>query len=180
MRATGIVRRIDNLGRIVIPKEIRRVLRIRDDDPVEIFTDEDGKIILKKYSPIGEMADFASQYADALYKSSGMITFITDREKVVAVGGINENEYLDLKISDALYQKLENRTSIMASKRDRDFVTLFEKSIDFEHEIICPIVADYEVIGSVIMINKSGENIPTDVEFKLATCGAGFMGLHSE
>ena len=87
MKATGIVRRIDDLGRIVIPKEIRRTLRIRESDPLEIFTDREGEIILKKYSPIGEMSTFAKQYAESLAQVSGHTALITDRDQFIAVSG---------------------------------------------------------------------------------------------
>ena len=83
MKATGIVRRIDDLGRVVIPKEIRRTLRIRESDPLEIFTDREGEIILKKYSPIGEMSTFAKQYAESLSQVSGHLALIADRDQIV-------------------------------------------------------------------------------------------------
>ena len=89
MKATGIVRRIDELGRVVIPKEIRRTLRIREGDPLEIYTDRDGEVILKKYSPIGEMSSFAKDYTEAIFRSLGHIAFIVDRYQVVAVSGVN-------------------------------------------------------------------------------------------
>src|SRR5690606_11016659 len=87
MKATGIVRRIDDLGRVVIPKEIRRTLRIREGDPLEIFVDRDGEVILKKYSPIGELGDFAKEYAESLHESTGHITMICDRDTIIAVAG---------------------------------------------------------------------------------------------
>ena len=87
MKATGIVRRIDDLGRVVIPKEIRKTLRIREGDPLEIFTDKDGEVILKKYSPIGELSEFAVQYAETLAKTSGHVACITDKDSVIAVSG---------------------------------------------------------------------------------------------
>ena len=87
MKATGIVRRIDDLGRIVIPKEIRRTLRIRESDPLEIFTDREGEIILKKYSPIGEMSTFAKQYAESLAQVSGQMTLIADRDQFISAAG---------------------------------------------------------------------------------------------
>ncbi len=91
MKATGIVRRIDDLGRIVIPKEIRRTLRIREADPLEIYTDREGEIILKKYSPIGEMGTFARQYAESMAQVSGHIALITDRDQFIAVSGGMKN-----------------------------------------------------------------------------------------
>lgn len=92
MKATGIVRRIDDLGRVVIPKEIRRTLRIREGDPLEIFTDRDGEVILKKYSPIGELGDFAKEYADSLHDSINHITCIADRDVIIAVAGAPKKE----------------------------------------------------------------------------------------
>lgn len=91
MKATGIVRRIDDLGRVVIPKEIRRTLRIREGDPLEIFTDREGEIILKKYSPIGELNQFAKQYADSLSQTTGHIVCIADRDQLIAVSGAKKD-----------------------------------------------------------------------------------------
>lgn len=88
MKATGIIRRVDDLGRIVIPKEIRKTLKIREGDPVEIFTDNQGQVILKKYSPIGEIENFAKAYAEAMSQIAGHRVLVTDREKVIAVAEI--------------------------------------------------------------------------------------------
>ena len=95
MKATGIVRRIDDLGRIVIPKEIRRTMRIREGDPLEIYTDREGEVIFKKYSPIGEMNEFAAKYADALHKTCDLSVAITDRDSIIACAGIPKREYQD-------------------------------------------------------------------------------------
>ena len=95
MKATGIVRRIDDLGRVVIPKEIRRTLRIREGDPLEIYTDRDGEVILKKYSPIGEIAAFAKDYTESLFRSMGHIACICDRDMVVAASGVPRKELWD-------------------------------------------------------------------------------------
>ena len=108
MRATGIVRRIDELGRVVIPKEIRRTLRIREGDPLEIFTDHDGEVVLKKYSPIGEIGGFARQYADSLAAVSGHIALITDRDQFIANAGGGKN-FLGKNISKGLEEKMDNR-----------------------------------------------------------------------
>lgn len=94
MKATGIVRRIDDLGRVVIPKEIRRTLRLREGTPLEIFTDREGEIILKKYSPMVELAAFAGQYAEAMSQATGLIVCITDRDQVIAVSGGARKELL--------------------------------------------------------------------------------------
>src|SRR5690606_24522992 len=87
MKATGIVRRIDDLGRVVIPKEIRRTLRIREGDPLEIFTDREGEVILKKYSPIGELNEFANEYCESLHENTKFIAMITDRDNIIAISG---------------------------------------------------------------------------------------------
>ena len=99
MKATGVVRRIDDLGRIVIPKEIRRTLRIKEGDPLEIFTEKDGDIILKKYSPIGELTNFATEYVESLNKITGHIALITDRDTVIAISGTTKKDILEQKIS---------------------------------------------------------------------------------
>ena len=113
MKATGIVRRIDDLGRVVIPKEIRRTLRIREGDPLEIFVDRDGEVILKKYSPIGELGDFAKEYAESLFESTGHITLISDRDTLIAVAGASKKEYLDKQISMLLENCMEGRKIIV-------------------------------------------------------------------
>ena len=95
MKSTGVVRRIDDLGRIVIPKEIRRTLRIKEGDPLEIFTDKEGEVILKKYSPIGELSEFAAEYAETLTKTTGHIAYITDKDTVIAVSGASKKEWLE-------------------------------------------------------------------------------------
>ena len=96
MKATGVVRRIDDLGRVVIPKEIRKVHRIKEGDPLEIFTDKEGEIILKKYSPIGELSEFASSYAETIAKTTGHITCITDKDTVIAVSGGPKKDFLEV------------------------------------------------------------------------------------
>ena len=122
MKATGIVRRIDDLGRIVVPKEIRRVLRIKEGDPMEIFTNRDGEIMLKKYSPIGELREFASTYAESLYEITGDLVCITDCDSVVAVAGPKRREYDGKPLSRDLEQLIERRGSIQAEAADTAFI----------------------------------------------------------
>ena len=102
MKATGIVRRIDDLGRVVIPKEIRRTMRIREGDPLEIFTSNEGDVIFKKYSPIGELANFAAQYAEVLVKGTNLPVIVCDRDGCVAASGISKREVLERRISAEL------------------------------------------------------------------------------
>ena len=142
MKATGIVRRIDDLGRVVIPKEIRRTLRIREADPLEIFTDREGEIILKKYSPIGEMTTFAKQYAESLAQVSGHTAMISDRDQFIAVSGGMKN-LLAKNISSELEDRIEKRQAVMASKGERGFITVAEgDSGDYVQEAICPIISE--------------------------------------
>ncbi|MDG1579345.1 stage V sporulation T C-terminal domain-containing protein, partial [Bacillus cereus] len=117
MKATGIVRRIDDLGRVVIPKEIRRTLRIREGDPLEIFVDRDGEVILKKYSPISELGDFAKEYADALFDSLGHSILICDRDTYIAVSGSSKKEYLNKSISDLLERTMDQRNSVLEESK---------------------------------------------------------------
>ena len=111
MKATGIVRRIDDLGRVVIPKEIRRTLRIREGDPLEIFVDRDGEVILKKYSPIGELGDFAKEYADSLFESLNHIILISDRDSIIAVAGTSKKDYIEKPVGAIVEKTLEDRKS---------------------------------------------------------------------
>ena len=117
MKATGIVRRIDDLGRVVIPKEIRRTLRIREGDPLEIFVDRDGEVILKKYSPISELGDFAKEYAEALFDSLGNPVLICDRDTVIAMAGGSKKDYLNKNISELVEKTMEERNSVLSLKR---------------------------------------------------------------
>jgi AbrB family transcriptional regulator (stage V sporulation protein T) len=180
LKATGIVRRIDDLGRVVIPKEIRRTLRIREGDPLEIFTDREGEIILKKYSPIGELGTFAKEYADTLTQASGHIVCIVDRDQIIAVAGGSKKEFLDRRISDALERMLNLRIAFGASKTDAAFVSVLENDEDlsYSHQFIAPIIAEGDVIGAVLML--SAEQKMGEVESKLATCAASFLGKQME
>ena len=122
MKATGIVRRIDDLGRVVIPKEIRRTLRVREGTPLEIFTDREGEIILKKYSPMVELTAFATQYAEAMAQSTGMLVCITDRDQVIAVSGGPKRDMLQKMISKQLEQVIHERETVVAEKDAREFI----------------------------------------------------------
>lgn len=122
MKATGIVRRIDDLGRIVVPKEIRRTLRIREGDPLEIFTDREGEIILKKYSPIGELSQFAGEYAESLAQTTGHLVLITDCDHVVTASGTGKKEYEGKPISKQLEDAISERKNFLASRNDAEFV----------------------------------------------------------
>ena len=180
MKATGIVRRIDDLGRIVIPKEIRRTLRIRESDPLEIFTDREGEIILKKYSPIGEIGGFARQYADSLAAVSGHIALITVRDQFIANAGGGKN-FLGKNISKGLEEKMDNRETLLAAKGDRNFFAICEEIQDeYLNEAVCPIICEGDVIGTVILINNDPKGKMGEAEQKMIQSAAGFLGKQME
>ncbi len=181
MKATGIVRRIDDLGRIVIPKEIRRTLRIREGDPLEIFTDREGEIILKKYSPIGELGSFAKEYAESLAQSAGHITCIVDKDQVIAVSGGSRKDFIEKHISDELEQVLNTRSTVNATRNDSDFVPIVEDDSShsdiYSAELIVPIICEGDVLGAIIML---GNQSMGEVEGKLAQTAAGFISRQME
>lgn len=180
MKATGIVRRIDDLGRIVIPKEIRRTLRIRESDPLEIFTDREGEIILKKYSPIGEMATFAKQYAESLAQVSGHAALIADRDQFIAVAG-GYKSLLGKSISKELEEKMNNREIMLATKDDRGFIQVSEgEKEDISHEAISPIICEGDVIGAVVLLESNPKSRLGEVEQKLILSASGFLGRQME
>ena len=178
MKATGIVRRIDDLGRIVIPKEIRRTLRIREGDPLEIFTESDGSVIFKKYSPIGELGDFATQYAESLSKSTGLPTVITDKDNIIAVSGAPKKELREKKVSDDL-EKIMDKKSIYISKDNDKMVKVIDENDKYEAGVVAPIVFEGDSIGTVIFIAEPSTNIG-EVETKLAETAAGFLSKTME
>ena len=184
MKATGIVRRIDDLGRIVIPKEIRRTLRIRESDPLEIFTDREGEIILKKYSPIGEMSTFARQYAESLAQVSGQMTLIADRDQFIAAAG-GCKALLGKSISSQLEEAIERRENILAAKGDRNFIPVSGDGgetgeTEYVNEAISPIICEGDVIGAAVLLNNDVKAKMGEVEQKLVLSAAGFLGRQME
>lgn len=178
MKATGIVRRIDDLGRIVIPKEIRRTLRIREGDPLEIFTDREGEIILQKYSPIGELSEFAKHYAESLAQNTGHIICITDRDQIIAVAG-GKKELLSKSVHKDLEDTMEARENILAAKDTPKFKQITNDDT-FSYESISPIICEGDVIGSVCILTKEQGIDLKDTELKLAATAATFLGKQLE
>ena len=177
MKATGIVRRIDDLGRVVVPKEIRRTLHIREGDPLEIFTDREGEIILKKYSPIGELGAFARQYAESLAQNTGHIVSITDRDNHIAVAGGAKKELLNRQVSKALEDVIESRQMRVCTVADKNFIPLTgDGNGEYTSQVICPIISDGDAVGSVIITSKNDKTSMSEVEQKLAAAAAGFLG----
>ncbi|MFD2370161.1 stage V sporulation protein T [Brevibacillus sp. GCM10020057] len=179
MKATGIVRRIDDLGRVVIPKEIRRTLRIREGDPLEIFVDRDGEVILKKYSPIGELGDFAKEYADSLYESMNHTVLISDRDSVIAVAGASKKEYLEKPIGSIVEKCLEERKPRL-EKNAGSYEICRDMSETYGSFVVAPIVAGGDPIGSVILLNKNESVKMGDLEMKMSETAAGFLAKQME
>lgn len=179
MKATGIVRRIDDLGRIVIPKEIRRNLRIRQTDPIEIYTDAEGQIILKKYSPLGELTTFADKYAQSLSEATGTTVCITDRDQVIAASGQDKKQLINKQITKAMENVMNSRSCIVASESDRDYVNVAD-DVNFKQEAIHPIISAGDVLGSVSMFSNDVFNRFSDNEKKLVKTAADFLGRHME
>ncbi|MGI6092220.1 MAG: stage V sporulation protein T [Veillonellaceae bacterium] len=183
MKATGIVRRIDDLGRVVIPKEIRRTLRIREGDPLEIYVDREGEVILKKYSPVGELGDFAKEYADSLYEAIGQIILIADRDNVVAVAGAAKKEFLNKPIGPIIEKVMDDRKAMLINnaseykhgKASPIEVDDDEEAIKFSAEVIAPIVVEGDAIGAVVICSKQPGVQMGDTEVKLAETAAGFL-----
>ena len=177
MKATGIVRRIDDLGRVVIPKEIRRTMRIREGDPLEIFTDQNGEVILKKYSPVGEMGGFASQYAEVLAKATGLTTVVCDRDHVVAVSGGMKKELLERRVSPQLEELMESRKNYVASKDGKEFFPI--EGVDRAAWAASPIVSSGDVSGAVLLLSGSQGNL-SEGDSKLCTVASAFIGKQME
>lgn len=179
MKATGIVRRIDDLGRVVIPKEIRRTLRIREGDPLEIFVDRDGEVILKKYSPIGELGDFAKEYAESLFESTGHITLISDRDSIITVAGASKKELLDKPIGSTLEACMENRRTVSESTAGTSEI-IKDGHDNYTSFIVAPIIAGGDPIGTVVMLSKEEGVQMGQLEIKIAETAAGFLAKQME
>ena len=175
MKATGVVRRIDDLGRIVIPKEIRRTLRISEGSPLEIFTEKDGEIVLKKYSPIGELSEFASNYADTLAKTTGHIACITDKDTIIAVAGGLKKDLLEQSISKELEQLIENRET--KEIKDENKIPLYkEDSNSYSEQMIMPIISvSGDCIGSIVIVAKENEKLQEGID-KILKVACSFLG----
>ena len=181
MKATGVVRRIDDLGRIVIPKEIRRTLRIKEGDPLEIFTEKDGDIILKKYSPIGELSNFATEYVESLNKITGHISIITDRDTVIAVAGTSKKDLLEQKISPDLEKIFKKKQKFVGDGTNSVYINeKGNKDKEIKPQVICPIISNGDVIGSVALISKDANTKMEKTEEEVASVAATFLGSQME
>ena len=179
MKATGIVRRIDDLGRVVIPKEIRRTMRIREGDPLEIFTDKDGGVIFKKYSLMGGLTEFAGQLCETLNRTTGEVAVITDRDNCIAVAGQARRELQDKRISPELERLMEGR-QIYQHKAGGERIPLCAE--DGAHFVwtAAPILSEGDVLGCVLFTGSDENGGNGEVDYKLVQSMAGFLGRHME
>ncbi len=178
MKATGIVRRIDDLGRVVIPKEIRRTMRIREGDPLEIFTESGGEVVFKKYSPIGELEPFATQYADVLYRACGQPVIICDRDHVTASAGIGKKDWRGQRLSPMLEALMETRQTQRLPK-EAPGVTPTE-STEQRISVCAPILGSGDIGGAVCLLYPENGAVPSDDDVRLAQVAASFLGKQLE
>ncbi|MCD7742061.1 MAG: AbrB/MazE/SpoVT family DNA-binding domain-containing protein [Ruminococcus sp.] len=178
MKATGIVRRIDDLGRVVIPKEIRRTMRIREGEPLEIYTGPDGEVVFKKYSPINELEN-ASEAAEVISKLGSAPAVVFDRDHVVAVAGVQKKEYSERRISNALEDLLETRRSYAF---DGTNGTEFKPIEGMESRAIAvtPIISEGDVAGAVAFVSNDETRIASEQQVMLTKAAAMFLGKQIE
>lgn len=167
----------DDLGRVVIPKEIRRTMRIREGDPLEIFTDQNGEVILKKYSPVGEMGAFAAQYADVIAKATGLTAVVCDRDHVIAVSGGMKKELLERRVSPQLEDLMEARHNYIAAKGEREFFPI--EGVEKSALVASPIISSGDVSGAVLLLS-GGTTRASDSDSKLCTVASAFLGKQME
>jgi AbrB family transcriptional regulator (stage V sporulation protein T) len=179
MKATGIVRRIDDLGRVVIPKEIRRTMRIREGDPLEIYTDKDGEVIFKKYSPMGELSSFASQICETLNKTSGYPVAVADRDMIIAAAGAPRRDLTDKRVGEELERIMESRQLYTHKSGDRK-INVSDGMDKYFIELAAPIISEGDVSGCVLFIAAENPIGLGETELKLAQTVAGFLGKQME
>ena len=175
MKATGIVRRIDDLGRVVIPKEIRRTQRIREGDPLEIFTTGDGEVVFKKYAPMGEVSRLAAQYAEALARALGCTALICDRDHILAAAGPGKRDYADRRVSLPLERMMESRSPYAYNGHPEDAVFPCEEAA--RHILAAaPILAAGDVVGAVLTLSEDKRIRPSDQMTKCIAVACAFLG----
>ncbi len=179
MKATGIVRRIDDLGRVVIPKEIRRTMRIREGDPLEIYTSRDGEVIFKKYSLLGGLEDFAGQLCETMSRSTGCICAVTDRDSVISVAGGGKRELLGKRITPELEQVMENRR-IYQYNGEGEALPVCDGNDKLMANVAAPILAEGDLLGLVLFVGMAPGAVLGEAEYKLAQTIAAFLGKHME
>lgn len=167
MKATGIIRKIDDLGRIVIPKEIRKTLRIKEGDPMEIYVEKNGEIVLKRYAPLGDLIDEAINIADVLEKNTGFLVYVTDTKRIISVSNKVNKTIVEKSISDEFLEVLEER-KVYVNRGDNPIKILEKDNItNYTSQIISPIICDGDVIGSVVMFSDNKIKRIMDMDIKI-------------
>ncbi len=179
MKATGIVRRIDDLGRVVIPKEIRRTMRIREGDPLEIYTDNDGEVIFKKYSPIGEMNEFATQIADSVSATTSSPIVVLDRDHCIAAAGIAKKEVLERRITPQAEELLEKRVKFVSDNNSSEQIQPLE-GVDKYASVFVPIISSGDITGAVIILKNDKNDTTSEADEKICTVAASFLAKQTE
>lgn len=181
MKATGIVRRIDDLGRIVIPKEIRRTMRIREGDPMEIFTSREGEILLKKYSPVGELGEFATTLAESISQTIGELVCVTDRDYVIAAAGTGKKEFEGKILDTQVQSAIDNRCNQVVTEDKKKFLKITQDDEkEYMRQAVATILSHGDCIGSVVILSKDNSRNQDDVLLQLAKTVASFLGKHME
>ena len=179
MKATGIVRRVDDLGRIVIPKEIRRTLRIREGDPLEIYTEKDGGVIFRKYSPMGDLQDLAAQVCESIGSSTGRIAAVADRDSIIALSGAPKRELMDKPNSQDLEKLMEQRRNYRYTSGDT-LLRATESSDKYHLGVAAPILSQGDLMGCVMLLLGEDRSPLQEADQKLAQTLASFLGKQME
>lgn len=181
MKATGIVRRIDDLGRIVIPKEIRRTMRIREGDPMEIFTSREGEILLKKYSPVGELGEFAATLAESMAQTLGVLVCVTDRDYVIAAAGNGKKELEGKLLDEQLQMAIDQRAYRVCGKDAKEFIKIVkDEEREYVRQAVATILSHGDSIGAVVVLCKEDTGNTEEALLQVAKTAAGFLGKHME
>ena len=181
MKATGIVRRIDDLGRIVIPKEIRRTMRIREGDPMEIFTSREGEILLKKYSPVGELGEFASALVESMAQTLGVLVCVTDRDYVIAAAGNGKREIEGKILDEQIQMAIDQRVYRVCTNDKKEFVKIIQDETNsYTRQAIATILSHGDSIGAVVILCKENGTNKDETLLQVAKMAAGFLGRHME
>jgi len=179
MKATGIVRRVDDLGRIVIPKEIRRTLRIREGDPLEIYTEKDGGVIFRKYSPMGDLQDFASQMCESIGANTGHVAAVSDRDSIIALSGAPRRELMDKPNSQELDRLMEQRKNYRYVPGEA-LLRATEGSDKYHLGVAAPILSQGDLMGCVMLLMAEDDKPLAESGQRLAQTVAGFLGKQME
>ena len=182
MKATGIVRRIDDLGRVVIPKEIRRTLRIREGDPLEIYTDKDGEVVFKKYSPVGELGKFATEFAESIYKVNGIPTLICDKDVVISAIGVTKRDFIEKPINPKLSEIIEKREYFLSNQSNNTTGKIIEAVENTGKNVlsVSPIITEGTSVGALVTLATNEMQSLDEGSIKVLNTAAEFLSKQIE